>query len=131
MDLEFEADHDGEHKTWTLSGQDSNLHILVMPGDPESDIKQSIFMQVAITDDPFHRPQINKEKLRFKEHELTTYRYTVAWDDEASLETWAVELPPKLEKSRVLMFGMYFDDDGKMTDECAKLKKYVLESLTF
>lgn len=130
-DLDFHSDHDGEYKSWTISGQDSNLDILIMPGDPESYIMQSIALQVAVTDDPLQRPKIKNARFRFRDRELKTYRYSVAWDAETSFETWAVELPRKHGKSRVLMFGLYFDDEGQMTDQCVKLKEMVFESLAF
>ena len=131
VELDFHADHDGEYKTWTISGQDSDLDILVMPGDPESYIKQSVSLQVAVTDNPLQIPRIKKDRFSFRDRELKTYRYTVAWDAETSLETWAVELPPKHGNSRVLMFGLYFDDDGPIANECVKLKEMVFDSLAF
>ena len=131
VDLAFEADHDGNYRTWNISGQDSDLDIMIVPDNPESYIKESVALTVAFTENPDQRPKIKKGKYKFKGRELPTYHYTVAWDEEMSMQTWAVELPRAQGKSRVLMFGLYFDEKGQLSEECVSLKKMVFDSLSF
>jgi hypothetical protein len=126
--LEFDAEHNGDDKTWDIIGDDADLSILFLNGDPESYFRASIDELLPATDFPKQNVALKSGSLKLGGEEFETYEYALKWDDKSSIHTWALSLPVRDGKSRVLMFGREYKN-GKLKQECEELEKMVLGSL--
>jgi hypothetical protein len=98
--MEFDAEHDGENKTWSLNGNDADLDVLVLDANPDLYIKSSIDMNVEISDTPDQEVKIKKGKRKVNGIELRTYEYSIPFYEDSLIHVWAIELPSRNGRSR-------------------------------
>ena len=126
--FEFDAEHSGDDKTWDLIGDDADLSVLFLNGNPANYLRASIDELLPVTDFPNQNVRLKSGKLKLQGVECDTYEYAIKWDKESSSHALAVSLPARDGKSRVLMFGREYEN-GKLKQECEQLEKMVLDSL--
>ena len=128
--MDFESEHDDENKTWSMYGDDASVDVLVLDGDPDAYIEQSVDLNVQVSDHPNQKVEIKKGKRKVNGLELNTYEYAISFYEDSWIYVWAIELPLQNGRSRVLSFGREFEN-GKLVKECREFEKMVLGSLKF
>lgn len=113
-----------------IDGEDPSLPVLVLDGEPDNYIKQSVDLLVQSSDQPNQKVNIKNGKLEVNGQSLNTYEYQFEFFEGYMAHTWAVELPPRNGSSRVLSFSREYED-GKLSKECRQFEEMVIHSLKF